>query len=559
MEIKRTGEFYGEIRHTRHSPRASSHEQHPQDRVEPGSTAPGTAKRMLFKSLSSQEIGELMNASTEAVSLWECKDPSLESTKFPALFAAQDGALFARSGDSLSRLDAAAGKVVWTASLASPLVSSADALWKGKDDKVLALCQDNQVRSLDPGSGKEEWSFPLGMALKSPISVNDDGTISVFRKKGNNLHFTRLNPDGSISRTTKLGIWCPPCGTVPFQGHFLSREKDGDRIIHAYVHEKTEPNGYRPTSYNTSRISPEGKVKWSVNTTVEPPVTIPGDPDHFYTLEFGSLDKYDKATGTRIWKLEQKYARTNPDAGEKLYELGGEKKYKYLKLVAASQDRLILQGYCEGPLRKTKSGEEIVCVDAANPEKVFWKRDSGGSIFEGPLYADEHIIIHQKDIPPSPIEALDTITGASLWECTIPGQSPGGGIKIFDKDSRELQSKRTAEGAIILRDRGTINALDERNGTIRHTFTTGNSTTGMCLDDKDDTLYTSATDPQDGSTAVRAYAISDASILEEAKRRIEKSKEKGIPDEKVIEIDDDRISIDGIWLRRQADTSPADS
>jgi outer membrane protein assembly factor BamB len=374
MKMDKIGENQGITHRPKIKARTGSKEHSVKDTVDIGSSRHVPDRKQIMKALSAAEIGEVLSLSIDAMPLWDCKDPSLQSTKFPSLIASKDGALFARSGDGLLRLDGETGKVEWQSALSTPLVLQHDSTWQGKDGKLLVFCQDQTIRSLDPATGKEEWSFPLGADFKSPLSVEDDGTMLVFRKKGDNLHLTRLRPDGSIVKSTKLGLWDDPIGGNPVHGHFLSTEPDGDRIIKATTREAPQPNGYRPTHFSTIRVGADGTVKWSKDHTVEPPVFFPGDPDHFYTLEFGSMQRLSRATGESLWILKNKPEHeggiTGQGYGDMLFELGGEKKYKYLKLVDATPDRLILQGYCEGPLRSTKSGEEILCVDAANPEKV---------------------------------------------------------------------------------------------------------------------------------------------------------------------------------------------
>jgi hypothetical protein len=176
-------------------------------------------------------------------------------------------------------------------------------------------------------------------------------------------------------------------------------EKNGDVLAHASVREKKPGEEFVPMYNMTFRVLKDGKVKWKTRN-LDPSSSFPEDQHRFYMVDYESMAAYDKSTGKEVWKKNKKHEINDPrygPCGDTRFEIGGEHKYKYVKFVGAFKDRLYLQGYCEGPLRKTKSGEELLCVDPGNPDKVLWRRDSWGSVFMGPIYVDENVIIHVSD------------------------------------------------------------------------------------------------------------------------------------------------------------------
>lgn len=509
--------------------------------------------------------------------LWVSDRADLE--KYASILSGKDGSVYARTKDGIAKLDGITSDEKWSITLKSPLLDQSSHLFEGKDGTVITACEDNKLHGMDPKTGKEKWSFDLGFRFKNPAKVLDNGDILAFRKVGEKLHLSRLDQDGSLKNSAELGWWNEPIGNEGCKAVYVSHENDGNILVHAGVKEKTPGQSFAPLhnktfsvslggkvhlkSPATSRdiggmafkISTGGEVNWE-RRNLDPSNSFPSDPDRFFMTDYESMAAYDKHTGKEIWKLEKQEESYHPSVGkfrESVFEIGGEPKYKYVKFVNSHKGRLIVQGYMEGPLRNSKSGEELICMDPGNPDKIYWKKPSDGGIFTGPIYSDENILLHVSNEDTGTIEALDPMTGKAMWSRPLrdkdSGQRVTGRQGQFVNVSKEhtdnYRAKKAEDGTLYIRTFKNIFGIELKTGNIKCKISAKNEIGDFYLNEKDGIIFS----VNDEDNSVQAFPINiDGNAAGLAAKRITGKEQQGDAQNLTIEVGQNEVNIGGVSL-----------
>jgi len=485
--------------------------------------------------------------------LWKFERPDPGS--YDSILPGKGNSIFAPIKDGIVKLDGFQGDKEWSVKLKSPLLKQSSYMFEGKDGTVISACEDNRLHGLDPDTGSEIWSFDLGYQFKNPAKVLDNGDILAFRKVGDKLHLSRLNPDGSLKNSVELGWWDEPIGDDGCGAIYVSQEKNGNVLVHAGVKEKKPGKKFAPLYNKTFSVSPDGKVNWE-RRNLEPPNSFPSDPDNFFMTDYECMAGYDKHTGKEIWKLEHQDESFHPSVGKfraGVIEIDGEPRYKYIKFINSQKGRLIIQGYMEGPLRKSKSGEELICMDPRNPDKIFWKKPTDSSVFTGPIYNDDSILLHISDEETGTVEALDPITGKSKW--SQPLKDPNSGQRVKGRQgnmvtvSSEIPDnysvKKAQDGTLFIRTFKNIFGIEPKTGSIKYKIKSKIEISDFCLDEENGTII--AVNNEDSS--IQAFPIHpDGNAVSMATKRIAgKDKQEEISD-LTIEMGENEVHIGGVTL-----------
>ena len=489
---------------------------------------------------------------------WEFAKTGLSDVDYPNLIATKDGAAVSRTDNGIVKLDGKTGKALWSAKI--PLNKKGVSLVETGDGTIVGSGEDNKLHGFDPKTGKQKWELDLGTKFKNPMMTADNGDLLTFRKEDDHLHLTRLNPDGTVKSTAKLGAWNEPIGDDGFEGNFINQEKNGDLIIHASTSEKVKKGKQYVPSYNmTFRVTSDGKVLWGTRN-LDPAASFESDPDHFFMVSYDKMAHFDKNTGKEIFSAEKKHERYDPKyggIGDTRFEIDGKNKYKYLKYFGAQQGRVFIQAYCEGPLRTTKSGEELLCVDAKNPDKVYWTKDSCGSVFTGPLYTDENIILHVSDEDKGIVEALDPMTGNAKWALNladpnsgsrITGPPQGHLVPVSKENPNNYRVQKAKDGTLFIRTFKNVFGIDPNSGQIKYTVKAQNELGAFHLNDKEDTIFA----VNDETQAIQAYPVSTTDeIVGRAAEKITKQEEQeGEKQDLSIKVEETQVSIGGVVLKK---------
>lgn len=293
--------------------------------------------------LSGAQLAKFFHAIRDTATtrvLWESPPAGVGAQ---GVAAAGDAAVFVRSGDSVSRLDPASGRPLWSHPLATPLPPDVIGIWASEDGRVVTATADNCLRGLDPASGQEAWTFPMGAKFAAPVTLAPDGTVLTFRKNADHLELCRLGPEGALRQAVPLGVWDEPIGDGGCDARVLGQDGDG-LLVHASVKVPQPGEAFVPMYNVTFAVSPEGQVTASAHN-MEPPAWFAGDPGRFYGVDYQSMTACDRGDGHALWTLQKRNVGYDPKIGpygDTLFEIGGEFKYKYVKFVDAHDDRAYL-------------------------------------------------------------------------------------------------------------------------------------------------------------------------------------------------------------------------
>lgn len=475
---------------------------------------------------------------------WESAKTGLTNTNHHYIITGKDGSVYVKAEKGINKLDPGTGAALWTAEL--PITDQAVTMTEAGDGTVVGAGDDNKLHGFDPKTGKETWSFDLGNKFENPMMTDENGDVLTFRKDGENLHLTRLNSDGSVKSDAVLGGWNKPLIDGPFKGEFINREKNGDMIIHAPLYEPDDTGDNKPHMRNTTmRVTPDGKVLWKTNN-LDPAASFDSDPDHFFMVSYDRMGVYDKNTGKEIVMKKKKQEHIDPDTGrgygDTRFEIGGQHKYKYLKFFGAKNDRVFIQAYSEGPLRTTKSGEEVLCVDANNLDTIYWKKDSWSSAFNGPLYSDDKVIVHIQDEDKGIIEGLDPKTGNSKWAVALTtGQSAEGRPSHY-------MSQKGKDGNLYIRTFNNIYGIDTDTGKIKYTIKSKNPLRTFRINDNTDTVFAINNE----NFAVQAYEVStpDQITAGVAEKIAGKGDTPPVVQDLSIKVEETQVNIGGVVLKK---------
>ncbi|MCE1247278.1 MAG: PQQ-binding-like beta-propeller repeat protein [Firmicutes bacterium] len=416
---------------------------------------------------------------------FETKLDGFENSYNSCLFGS-DGSFYSVKNDRFCKFDGKTGDTQWVRDLASPFTATNEPLIEGKDGSVLANCKDNKLRAFDPATGDEKWNMDLGAAFNTPVKVLNNGDIAVMRKVEDHLCFTRLGQNGKEKNTIQLGFWDEPIGTPPISKTiFVNEEPDGNLLVQGFVLEgKKEGTNYVPMDVLTYCITPDDKIKWTVSG-FDPPASFSDNPDRLFRVDYDRIQCYDKSNGQEVW-IQKKDYLAGKNCGDTFFTIAGEQKHKYIKFVDSRDGKLILQSYAEGPLRTTKSGEEIICVDQNDLNKTYWKKDSAGSIFKGPLYVDKDTIIHISDEDTGTLEALDPATGNSKWTVSLNEQ-------FFRPDGKQempdiKKAAKADDGSFFVLTKHGVYGLDGQSGQITSAAISPGELTQFQVDTKSKTI-----------------------------------------------------------------------
>lgn len=490
---------------------------------------------------------------------WEFTQTGITDAETSNLIAGKDGSAFANTDKGIVRLDGNTGEALWTADIL--LKKQGLTLVEMGDGTIVGAGADDKLHGFNPKTGKEKWELDLGTKFKNPMKTAENGDLLTFRKEKDHLHLTRLNPDGTIKSTAKLGAWNQFIGNDGFEGKFINEEKNGEILVHASVNEKVKKGKEYVPSYNmTMSVTPDGKVLWQTKN-MDPAASFSSDQDHFYMVSYDRMGTYDKNNGQQVFEREKKHEHYDPKYGggfgDTRFEIGGKHKYKYLKYFAAQQGRVFIQAYCEGPLRTTKSGEELLCVDAKNPDKVYWTKDTAASVFTGPLYSDENIILHVSDEDKGTVEALDPMTGNAKWSLNlrdynsgsrVAGSPVGNLVPVSEETPDNYRAQKAKDGTIFVRTFKNIFGIDPNTGQIKYQIKAQNEIGGFQLNDKEDTIFA----VNDENRAIQAYQVTTVEELTTGTaKKITNSKDS--PDEKQnlsIKVEETQVNIGGVVLKK---------
>lgn len=490
---------------------------------------------------------------------WEYDKTGLSDVDYPNLISTKDGSAISRTDNGIVKLDGNTGKVSWTANIS--LTGKGNSMVETGDGTIVGLGEDNKLHGFDPKTGKQKWDLDLGTKFKNCMMTAENGELVTFRKEDDHLHLTRLNPDGTIKSDAVLGAWNEPIGDDGFEGKFINQEKNGDILVHAGVHERVKKGKEYVPSYNmTMRVTPDGKVLWRTNN-LDPAASFDSDPDHFFMVSYDRMGAYDKNTGQQVFEREKKHEHYDPKDGQGYgdtrFEIDGKNKYKYLKFFGAQQGRMFIQAYCEGPLRTTKSGEELLCVDIQNPDKVYWTKDSCGSVFIGPLYTDENLILHISDEDKGTIEALDPMTGNAKWSLDlkdpnsgsrITGPPQGHLVPVSKENPNNYRVQKAKDGTLFIRTFKNVFGIDPNTGQIKNIVKAKNEISAFRLNDKEDTIFA----VNNENRAIQSYPVSTPdNITARAAERIANQEE--IPAEGqdlTIKVEETQVNIGGVVLKK---------
>ncbi|MCD4786124.1 MAG: PQQ-like beta-propeller repeat protein [Candidatus Eremiobacteraeota bacterium] len=506
--------------------------------------------------LTQSQLKRFFTAGTRNIksqTLWKSDRPGLEY--YASIIPGKDRSVYARTKDGIAKLDGISGDEKWSVALKSPLLDQSRHLFEGKDGTVIAACEDNKLHGMDPKTGKEKWSFDLGFHFKKPVKVLDNGDILAFRKVGDKLHLSRLNQDGSLKNSAELGFWDKPVGDNGCGALFVSHEKDGNVLVHAGVGEKKPGQKYISILNKTLSVTSDGRVNWE-NRNLNPSDSFPSDPAHYFMTDYQRMAAYDKHTGKEIWKLEKQDESYHPSVGNfraGVFEIDGEPKYQYIKFVNSQKGRLIVQGYMEGPLRKSKSGEELICMDPGNPDKIYWKKPSAGTIFNGPIYNDANILLHSIDEDTGTIEALDPMTGKSKWSHPLKDRNSGQRVigrqgqfvRVRQENPDNYRVKKAEDGTLFIRTFKNIFGIEPKTGNIKYIIKADNEIGDFYLNEKDGVIF--AVNNEDNS--VQAFPIhSDGNATSSAAKRIAGKEQQGETPDLTIEVGENKVNIGGVSL-----------
>lgn len=490
---------------------------------------------------------------------WEFAKTGLSDVDNPNLIATKDGSAVSRTDKGIVKLDGNTGKALWSADIS--LNKNGMSLIETGDGTIVGSGEDNKLHGFDPKTGKQKWELDLGTKFKNCMMTAENGDLLTFRKEDDHLHLTRLNPDGTIKSTAKLGAWNEPIGDDGFEGKFINQEKNGDILVHAGVHERVKKGKEYVPSYNmTMRVTPDGNVLWKTNN-LDPAASFDSDPNHFFMVSYDRMAHFDKNTGQEVFGAKKKHEHYDPKDGQGYgdtrFEIDGKNKYKYLKYFGAQQGRVFIQAYCEGPLRTTKSGEELLCVDVKNPDKVYWTKDSCGSVFTGPLYTDENLILHVSDEDKGTIEALDPMTGNAKWSLNlkdpnsgsrVTGPPQGHLVPVSKENPNNYRIQKAKDGTLFIRTFKNVFGIDPNSGQIKYTVKAQNELGAFHLNDKEDTIFA----VNDENQAIQAYPVSTTEeIVGRAAEKIAKQEEaSGENRDLTIKVEETQVNIGGVVLKK---------
>jgi outer membrane protein assembly factor BamB len=440
--------------------------------------------------LTQNQIQTLFDKTPKAIGF---ESPSIWKANIDGFENSYDGCMFSSNGDfyscKLDRLcnfDGKTGDTKWVRDLTSPLAAINNPLIEGKDGTAIAICKDNRIRGLDPATGDEKWNLDLGASFNTPVKVLENGDIAVIRKVDDQMCLTRLNADGTEKSTAQLGFWDEPFGTPPVcKAEFINEEKNGNILVHGNSLEgKKVGTNYVPMHIKTYCVTPDGKVPWSAEN-MEPPASFSDNPDRLFMVDYEKMKAFDKNTGATVWEQKKSYLK-GKTCGDTFFDIAGEQKHKYIKFVDSRDGKLIIQTYSEGPLRKTKSGEEIICVDQNDLSKTYWKKDSAGSIFKGPLYVDKDVILHLTDEDKGTLEALDPSTGSSKWSVFLnePTVKPDG-TKTRTEVKKAL---KTEDGSFFVMTKQGVYGINGQTGKIKSVALSAGELSQFQVDPKSGTI-----------------------------------------------------------------------
>ena len=511
--------------------------------------------------LTQAQMKDFFNAKTKDIlseAQWDFKDTGLSNVEYQTMIPISDNSVCVRTGNGMARLDGDTGKVKWEST--TPLQNFENSIIETADGTIVGAGDDAKLHGMDPKTGKQLWEFDLGTKFKSPMKTTKNGELITFCKDGDHLSLTRLNPDGTVKSSAKLGFWCKPIDEKGFEGHFINEEKNGDFIVHASVLEKKKVGtNYVPMHNTTFRVTPDGEVKWGSNT-MDPAASFESAPDNFFMVSYDEMAHFDKNTGQKVFTREKKHERYDPKyggIGDTRFEIGGQHKYKYLKYFGAKNDRVYIQGYCEGPLRTTKSGEELLCVDAKNPDNVYWRKDSWGSVFNGPLYTDDNLILHVSDEDKGTVEALDPMTGNAMWALDLKDQNlhqkvkqmpKGTQIRIREEKPDRYKVKKAKDGTLFIRTLKNVFGIDPNNGKVKYTIKSQDALGEFQLNGKEDTVFAENLDNQ----GVQAFSVvAPEDLLSFKAEKLTKQQEaEGEKQDLSIKVEEKQVSIGGVTLKR---------
>ncbi|MCE1247279.1 MAG: PQQ-binding-like beta-propeller repeat protein [Firmicutes bacterium] len=519
------------------------------DQVQTGQTKPQFG-------LSQNQINSIFEKGPQtlpsASANWEVKFGNFAGSQKTCLLAS-DGNFYASQNNKLCKFDGKTGDVIWSKKTTSSVGSAGDFPLEGKDGTIISNSIDKKLRGYDPATGNEKWSIDLGTAFEAPAKVLSNGDIMVARKIDDQLCLTRLDQDGKEKNTIKLGFWDEPIGTSSLdKTKLLSEEPDGSVLVHGTIREgKKTGTEYVPSHMLTFCITPDDKVKWTISG-FDPPVSFNGNPDRLFRVDYDQLQSFDKTSGQQVWNQQRNYFQDR-NCGDKYFTIAGEQKHKYVKFIDSRDGKLILQSYAEGPLRKTKSGEEIICVDQNDLNKVIWKKDSAGSIFAGPLYTDKDVIIHIADEDKGIVEALDPATGNTKWTAAINEQSF---IPDEKKDGKKERTKinqaiKTDDGSIFVMTNHGVFGIDEQKCGVKSAAISPGQLSQFRVDTKSQTII--AVDQE--NHVIRQYPTT--SIAEQRKEAFNKEQEEAAaqqPAPPSIQETEKEVIIGGISLKKNSNS-----
>lgn len=464
--------------------------------------------------MSSAQIARVMKRSQEttlAEPTWT--RPSSQSDA-PTVLVSDARSLCVRDGDSVARLDPTTGKAAWQATVPGGLPEKSLGVWEAADGTVLVAGRDNVVRGLDGATGRETWSLDLGDRFANPVHIHGDQVV-VLRKVDDQLQVCRLDTAGAPRQTVSLGKWDNPIGDQGCTAEVTGVDPMGNLLVKGSVKRPPEPGAtWCPTDYKTFVVTPYGHVPFGFDG-LDGVDSFAGDPDRVFQVSYDSAGAYSRTDGTPLWKLDRVPERMDPKygaMGNNLWSIGGQAEYKYIKFVDSRDSQVIMQGYKERTIGVTQTSEELVCIDAADPNRAIWRQPTEGSIFKGPLYVDGDLLIHVKSEDNGIIEALDPATGTPKWTATLKDPEAGqrvtgtpapGFVSVSRESAGNYRVARGSDGTVFVRTFKGIFGLDPATGLVRQGIKTSHEIAQFVLTPDEHGVYVTNNE----TSEVRLYPL----------------------------------------------------
>lgn len=280
-----------------------------------------------------------------------------------------DGDLLAGTYCDLTKINTGNGTVAWMKPIMEKQrmrnLSTSPALI-ARDGNLLIGTTDGILYSINPGTGKEVWSYKTGAYSTEPLQAAD-GTIYV--QKGKDI--AALKPDGTEKFQVPIGF---------------------DRLKICCV--DASGSAYVQSEDMISAIGPDGKRRWK-----EPGRTLTSfesDPGRLYATDEKQLPHPEHKGSTIFHTL---VSARDPGTGRKLWE----NEYDYAT-VGGYHDNLLY----------VYEHDRISALDASNGKSVWespgqWMRKLNTILDDGTVILSGH----------GQFEALDGKTGTPKWTLDV--------------------------------------------------------------------------------------------------------------------------------------------